>query len=178
MEMGPSRLINIWLSCKFTQNGFHDSQNKNHRFQLRAQLLRSLEVFTLPSQSLALYTSPGWLAGWLAGYIASRTPVQKRSLFYCESYSNRVLFDQIWLDPQFGVSESPEKGLTRWAGLPPGPLIKNDHFSIATCIQSGTFRQDSARPQFGAPDSSINRVWPVKFLSPGQMRFCYWLRPC
>ena len=167
MEMGPSRLINIWLSCKFTQNGFHDSQNKNHRFQLRAQLLRSLEVFTLPSQSLALYTSPGWLAGWLAGYIASRTPVQKRSLFYCESffesYSNRALFDQIRLDPQFGASDSPEKGLTRWAGLPPGPLIKNDHFSIATCIQSGTFRQDSARPQFGAPDSSINRVWPVKF---------------
>ena len=37
MEMGPSRLINIWLSCKFTQNGFHDSQNKNHRFQLRTQ---------------------------------------------------------------------------------------------------------------------------------------------
>ena len=43
MEMGPSRLINIWLSCKFTQNGFHDSQNKNHRFQLRAHPLRSLE---------------------------------------------------------------------------------------------------------------------------------------
>ena len=111
MEMGPSRLINIWLSCKFTQNGFHDSQNKNHRFQLRAQLLRSLEVFTVPSQSLALYTSPGWLAGWLAGYIASRTPVQKRSLFYCESYSNRALFDKIRLDPQFGASDSSRKGV-------------------------------------------------------------------